>query len=312
MTEPSTDAEIARRAARQHGVLSRAQLREAGLDRNRIAYRLKVGRLHRVQPRVYAVGHVSPSPLARAMAAVLACGPGAVVSHRWAGSLWEMLAGWRGPVEVTTRGRHRLGGVRVHQTRALAAGDVTVHFGIPVTTPARTLLDLAEVLDGVALARAFNEARVRRRVGLDELASQLAQAHGRHGAARLAELVKRPSAPTRSVFEDAFLAFLERHRLPRPEVNQRIAGYEVDMLWRGKRLVAELDGRSYHDHGQSFERDRKKDADLLAAGYRVVRITWQRLVHEPEREARRLSKLLRRDSPGLGPAGSAGAGRASA
>jgi putative AbiEi antitoxin of type IV toxin-antitoxin system/uncharacterized protein DUF559 len=290
--------EIARLAEPQHGVLTRGQLLGAGLDPNAIEYRLKIGRLHRVHQGVYAAGHVSPSPLARAMAAVLACGQGAVLSHRSAAALWAMYARWRGPVEVTARNNHVHEGVRLHRSRTLASSDATVHFGIPVTTPVRTIVDLADVLDDVALARAVNEARVMRRLRLDELATVLARSPGRRAVGRLRQFVDSPSEPTRSVFEDAFLAFTERQGLPRPEVNQRISGYEVDMLWRRQRLVAELDGRTYHDHDQRFEHDRNKDADLLTAGYRVVRVTWRRLVHQPDLEAKRLSTLLARNEAG--------------
>jgi very-short-patch-repair endonuclease len=108
----------------------------------------------------------------------------------------------------------------------------------------------------------------------------------------LRAFVERSDGITRSVLEDTFLALLEQHALTRPEVNQRVAGYEVDMLWREQRLVAELDGRRYHEHARAFEHDRDKDATLVAAGFRVVRVTWQRLVNQPAREAERLRALL--------------------
>jgi hypothetical protein len=171
---------------------------------------------------------------------------------------------------------------------------MTVHFGIPVTRPARTLLDLAEVVDERSLARALNNARVLRRVGPAGLADLLARSLHRRGATRLRRLVDRPGAPTRSAFEDAFLAFTERYGLPRPEVNQHVEGYEVDMLWRRERLIVELDGRAYHDHDRPFERDRDRDASLLAAGFPVVRVTWDRLTRQADREAQRLRTLLAR------------------
>jgi very-short-patch-repair endonuclease len=107
--------------------------------------------------------------------------------------------------------------------------------------------------------------------------------------------VRRASrSPTRSTFEDVFLVFVERYELPRPEVNQWVAGYEVDAIWRAQRLIVELDSRTFQDHDDPFERDREKDADLIAAGYRAVRVTWQRLVHHPAREAERFAALLDR------------------
>jgi very-short-patch-repair endonuclease len=201
------------------------------------------------------------------MAAVLACGNGAVLSHRSAAALWGLVR-WDRPVEVTalTARRHR--GVLVHRSRTLTRAEVTHHYGIPVTSPDRTLADLARVLDAASLTRAVNDARLRHLVRQDNA----------------------ETGPTRSVFEDAFLAFVDRHALPRPEVNQHILGYEVDMLWRAQRLIAELDGRLYHEH--SFEEDRERDATLTAAGLRVVRVTWRRLNRNEEREAGRFRALL--------------------
>ena len=201
------------------------------------------------------------------MAAVLACGQGAVLSHTSAAALWG-LGRWGGPFEVTTRTCRRHEGIRVHRSRTLTRADVTRHYGIPTTTPARTLHDLARVLDPPALTRAVNDARLRHLVKIDE----------------------PRTGPTRSVFEDAFLAFVDRHALPRPEVNQIVAGYEVDMLWRPRRLIAELDGRAYHE--DSFEEDRDRDAALTAAGFRVVRVTWRRLTRQEKREAGRFRALL--------------------
>ena len=225
------------------------------------------------------------------MAAVLACGPAGVLSHRSAAALWELDPRWRPPIEVSAPTERRHLGVRVHHSRTLLGEDVTIHFGIPVTTVARTLLDLADVLDDKALGRAVNEAQLRRHLRLDDLAGLLARSPGR-STARLRPFVDRADAPTRSVFEDTFLAFVDRYGLPRPTVNQRVAGYEVDMLWPAHRLIVELDSRAYHDSDQPFEHDRNRDADLLAAGYPVVRITWRRLVDTPGREARRLATLL--------------------
>jgi very-short-patch-repair endonuclease len=270
------DAEAARIAANQHGYITRSQLLHAGLTARAIDRRLASRRLVRVYRGVYAVGHIPPSPYARAMAAVLACGPGAVLSHRSAAALWGLIR-WPATLEVTAPTDHRVPGVHTHRSRRLH--DATIHYGIPTTTPARTLLDLAKILDPASLTRAVNDARLRHLLSRDDLDPAVTR--------RLTSTPTR--APTRSVFEDAFLAFLDRHNLPRPEVNQRVAGYEVDMLWRTQRLVAELDGRAYHD---DFEHDRERDADLLAAGLRVVRVTWRRLTRAEQREAARFAALL--------------------
>ncbi|MCW3067102.1 MAG: hypothetical protein JWN32_4274 [Solirubrobacterales bacterium] len=198
------------------------------------------------------------------------------------------------PVEVSAAGRHRHDGVRAHRTRTLAHRDVTRHYGIPVTTPARTLLDLADVLDDAALARAVNDARLEAQLKLDHLAAQLTRSPGRRATRRLRPFVENADAPTRSTFEDAFLAFTERYGIPRPEVNQQVDGYEVDMLWREQHLVVELDSRTYHDTPGAFEDDRRRDADLLAAGFPVMRLTWRRFLSRPAGEAARLQALLTR------------------
>jgi very-short-patch-repair endonuclease len=273
-------------------VVSRAQALEAGVTDRAIERRLQNGKLQRVHRGVYAVGYRSASPLTRAMAAVLACRPGAALSHRSAAALWELGVAWGDAVEVTAAVEHRCDGVIAHQSRSLTAEHITVRAGIPVTTVARTLIDLADVLADRALARAVNEAQVRYRVQLDAL---LKDAPGRRGAARLRAILERSAgAPTRSALEDMFLALIDRAALARPEVNQRVAGYEVDMLWRRQRLIVELDGRRFHDHPRAFERDRERDADLAAAGFTVVRVTWQRLLRQPLREAQRLRALLAR------------------
>lgn len=261
------DLGVAQIAARQHGLVTRSQLLRAGFADRAIHHRVATGRLIRVHRAVYAVGHLPPSPHARAMAAVLASGPDAVLSHLSAAALWG-LGRWHRPLEVTAHSRHRNQGVLVHRSRTLTRADVTRHYGIPVTTPARTLADLARVLDPRSLTRAVNDARLRHLVRTEP---------GQTG-------------PTRSVFEDAFLAFVHRHGLPTPEVNQLVAGYEVDMLWRPQRLIAELDGRAYHE--DTFETDRERDATLTAAGLRVVRVTWRRLTRQEEREAARFRALL--------------------
>jgi very-short-patch-repair endonuclease len=217
------------------------------------------------------------------MAAVLACGPKAVLSHRSAAALWRMGIRTPTPIEVSAPTEHLIPGVRAHRCRVVEA---TREFGIPVTTPVRTLLDLAGLVDEATLVRAANEARLAGRLPGDELAI-LVQRMPR----RLERLLAPRGAPTRSVFEDEFLRFVRRCALPLPEVNQRVAGHEVDMLWRRERLIVELDGRAYHDE-HAFERDRERDADLQAAGHRVVRVTWLRLTGAPAREAVRLASML--------------------
>ena len=295
----SDHAAIAALATAQHGVVSRAQLRRAGYTAPEIDNRLRTGRLLLLYRGVYAVGHRPPSQHARAMAAVLACGPKAALSHRSAAALWQMGLRWRTPLEVSAPSAHQIPGVLTHRCRAVEA---TREFGIPVTTPARTLLDLAGIVDDATLVRAANEARLAGRLPQDEFAALTNRI-----PKRIKRLLAPPGAPTRSAFEDAFLRFVHRYGLPLPEVNQRVAGHEVDILWRHERLIVELDGRTYHDE-HAFERDRERDADLQAAGHRVVRVTWFRLTGAPAREAKRLASMLKQR---VGPAArSAGRSRA--
>ena len=279
------DLALAELAARQHGVVARAQLLALGFDRRAIEYRLKVGRLHLLHRGVYAVGHRPPSPLATAIAAVLACGPDAALSHGSAAAPWRIVPRWPSPTHVTAPGERRHPGIHVHRSRR---ADVTTHYGIRVTTPARTLVDLADALNPTQLTRALNEAQVQRLVTPADLTTLFTRYPGR----RTARLTPEQGA-TRSHLEDRFVRFLKRHRLPLPEFNQHIAGHEVDAVYRTQRLVIELDSRQFHTTPNAFERDRDRDADLLNAGFSTLRITDQRLKHQPTREAQRLSDILR-------------------
>ena len=292
------EAAIARLAARQHGMVARVQLLGLGLSAKAIDYRVRTGRLWRVHHGVYAVGHPPVTPHARAMAAVLAGGRDAVLSHRPGGALWEIGLRWPAMMEVTAPIKRRRPGILIHESSTLTRRDITRHYGIPVTSLARTLLDLAEVLDTPSLTRAVNEARLRRKSTLPELRELLARSPGR-ATERLRPFVTDATGPTRSEFEDAFLAFAARHGVPAPEMNQIVAGYEVDVLWREHKLIVELDGREFHEN--AFEEDRERDATLLDAGFPVLRITWQRLTNEEKREATRLQAILDQRSTTPGP-----------
>ena len=292
-TTNTIDRKIAALASRQHAVVTRRQLLKLGLTNAEIAYRIKIGRLHRLHRGVYAVGHRPVSRLAYAMAAVLACGPGAVLSHGSAATLWGVTKHWRAPLEVTARSQHRRRGLRVHRSKTLTPGDVTVHFGIPVTTPARTLLDIADRMTDAALARAVNDLRLARYLSLAHLAEIAGRDPQTSATKRVRPHVAHPQrAPTRSEFEDAFLLFVERYDLPTPQVNTRVAGHEADILFPAHKLVVELDGYDFHSGRERFESDRDRDPDLLAAGIATVRLTWERLNLKPGREADRLHAIL--------------------
>jgi len=294
----AVDKSIAALAARQHGHVTRSQLLGLGLGPNAIHHRVKVGRLYRVFAGVYAVGHPPRAGLDRAAAAVLACGAGTVLSHASAATLWGVrhggFRGWSSPLEVTAPSSHSYRGIRVHRSRVLTPKDKRTQLGIHVTSPARTLLDVAAGLDDRALARAVNDLRISRHLRIDDLTELLERVHKHPGAARLQPIVGAPRGPTRSVFEDAFVAFAQRYDLPTPQVNVRVAGHEVDAVFVVERVIVELDGFEYHGDRGAFERDRDRDADTLAAGFVTVRITWERLTRSADHEGRRLQAILRK------------------
>jgi very-short-patch-repair endonuclease len=292
------DRLIAAVAAPQHGVITRWQLLRLGLGEDAIDYRLKTGRLYRLYAGVYAVGYRPVSPYARALAAVLACGPGAALSHGSAATLWGISREWDEPLEVTARSARRRPGLCIHRSKTLTEGDVTLQYGIPVTTPARTLLDNTPRLADRALARAVNELRLEGYLKLGEVTELLTRHSPTRATNRLRGHVARPErAPTRSEFEDAFLPFVERYHLPEPEVNTRVAGHEVDIFFPDHRLAVELDSWRYHSGRAQFESDRDRDPDLLAAGIATVRLTWERFTLRPAREAARLQAILASRAP---------------
>jgi hypothetical protein len=214
------DGAIGALAARQEGHVTRAQLLAVGLGRSGIEYRVAIGRLIRVHAGVYAVGHRPSTPVAQARGAVLACGAGAVLSHDSAAALWRMGARWQWPIEVTVPSGHRRRGIRVHRSTILTPQDVRVHLGIRVTSPARTALDIAARLSDRTLRRAVNDARLAGYLQPSELDEVLVRCPRHPGAKRLRHFVQTPAGPTRSAFEDAFLAFTRRFGLPRPDINQ--------------------------------------------------------------------------------------------
>ena len=282
---------MARIAGGQHTLITRPQLLAIGMTRGAIAHRLRIARMHLMFQGVYSVGTGVLTPLGHDLAAVLACGPGAVLSSLNAAVVWDLLGRRDGPVHVLTAGPHRRApnGVIVHRTSDLPPTDTTTRHAIPITTPTRTLLDLAAHASRRDLERALAQAEVNRLVRPDELK---ARAAGRRGAKTLRDLLDEPPAFTRSEAERRLLALIARAGLPRPRTNVRVAGYEVDALWPGQRLVAEVDGYAFHAHRAAFERDRLRDADLQTAGLRVLRFTWRQLTTTPEAVAIRLATAL--------------------
>jgi very-short-patch-repair endonuclease len=292
------DRTIADLAKKQRGVVSRAQLLAVGVTSDSIKHRLRAGRLHRVHPGVYRAGHTAPIHGAREMAAVLACGNGAVVSHLSAAALLQLLPypAKPGPVDITVAGRDpgSRRGIAVHRVTVLDERDVGSVRGVPVTTPARTILDLAAVLSSHSLERALAEAQVRRLVRRPDLVDQLGRNRGRRGTRMLRRVLALEGgpAPTRSDAERRLLRLVRAAELPIPRVNSRLGRYEVDFLWPEQRLVVEVDSFRFHSPRPRFERDRARDAALAAAGYTVIRVTWRQLVDTPEAVAARIAAAL--------------------
>ena len=287
---------LAALATSQHGVVATWQLVELGFGRGSIGHAVAIGRLHRVYKGVYAVGHRSFGRDGRLMAAVLASGPGAVLSHRDAAALWELRPNNRRVVEVTVAGGNRQGqdGITIHRTRSLEDDERTAIDRIPVTTVARTVLDLAEVVDRRQVARAFEEAERRRLFDLRAIEELARRHHGRRGVGVIRELIAEAlePPPTRSELERLFLELCEEAGLPPPLVNTIVAGFEVDIVWPEARLVVELDSHEFHRTRAAFERDRVRDAALQVAGHRVLRVTHRRLTRDRARIVDELEALL--------------------
>lgn len=279
-------------------MVTRAQLVVAGIGRSAIARALADGRLVSLHRGVYAVGHAALRREAEWLAAVLACGEGAVLSHRSAAAAWEMGAddGERVHVTVVGNGGRRQATLAAHRCR-LDAADSTCRWGLAITTPARTLLDLAEVVPRDELARATERCVLARRFDPRAMEAVISRGAGRRGLralrAVLAEL-ELLGGPTRSELERRALRMLRSRGLPRPAVNAMVGPYEVDLLWPEQRLVVELDGFAFHASPVAFERDRRRDADLQARGFRVLRFTWRQVTREPAWVAARISSLLDR------------------
>jgi hypothetical protein len=289
------DKRIAGLSRGRRGIVTRRQLMSADASKAQIDHRLATRHLHRVHSGVYAVGHSLLSMEGRYMAAVLACGDDALLSHRSAAALWGLRPVPGGRIEVTTphRGRRSRNGITVHATRSLAPGDTAVCSGIPCTSVARTLLDLAAVLSPRALDRALDQSCVLRLYDQGAVEAVLERGRGRRGARMLRRHVARLAdepAPTRSELERRFLELVRDAGFPEPLVNGLVAGYEVDFSWQAQRLVVETDGRSTHDTPYAFERDRERDLELERTGWHVVRVSWRQLVERPDR----VSAMLRR------------------
>lgn len=290
------DVAVAALAEKQYGVVTRKQLLEIGLSPAAIKRRLTGGWLHPVHRGVYRVGHTAPLPYAREAAAILACGERAVGSHQCAAFLWALAPAAPAAVDVTvpTTGRRKRHGIRIHRS-SLSWAEVTTCRGLPVTTPARTLADLSRSPSTALLERAVEDARRRRLVTRKSLLAAATR------APRLRVLLDAGPAFTRSGAERRMVALVRKSGLPAADYNVPVLGHEVDVLWRQAGLVVEVDSWEFHSGRAAFERDRARDAELHAAGFRVIRITARQLRDEPERVVALVASGLRPlPGPGAG------------
>lgn len=282
-----TDAEIRALARRQHGVVARRQLLGVGVPTHAIDTRVRNRRLEPLYRGVYRVGPLR-SRFERETAAVLACGDGAFVSHRSAAALWTLMPypAREAPVDVSVRGRHPNHGpaVRVSRVGAIEADETTSTHGIPITTTARTILDLAAVTAVADLERVVARGEREGLTDAEEVRTLVERYPRRRGTPALRAVLDRDggAAFTRSEAEALFLRLVRRAHLPAPRCNARLEGYEVDFLWQTARLVVEVDGYAFHSSPRAFERDRKRDRSLMNTGFHVMRVTFRELTEEPE------------------------------
>lgn len=303
------DAALAELASQQHGVFTLDQLIALGLGASAVRRRVSTGRFHRIHRGVYSL--VPKELLKREglyMAAVLACGPGAVLSHRSAAVLHQLRDWGHTRIEVTVPARsHRTHpGVAVHRSTTLTEADTTVVNNIPVTTIARTLFDLAELVDQRQLERAFDQAEIVEGLDLNKINDQLARNPTRPGAKKVRRVLENHyigSTPTANDFEEALLTLTRALGLPDPEVQFWIdpgdgePPIKADFAWPDRRIVVETDGRRTHGTKQAFEADRRRDQRLIAAGWTVIRTTWRQLKQRPHELRPVLLRLLGPASP---------------
>jgi len=296
------DHEIARLANGQGGVASRAQLIDLGLPAKSIDRRVGDGRLHVIHRGVYGVGHRAIGVAGRRWAAVLALGDRAVLSHGSAADAWDLRSTASGLIHVSVTGRTgraRRAGIRVHRPEVLRGDETATLERLPLTTPARTLLDLAAGgLRGRPLEAALDRAALLRLLDFAELHRLLACYPHRPGSPSLQATLSRyvvGSAETRSVLEELVLELCDRHGLPRPEVSCSIEGRLRDFHWPGSRLVVEADSYAWHRSPSALNDDRERDVELVLAGYRTLRFTWEQVTRRPGYVRRALRAALRGD-----------------
>ena len=270
----TVEEKIALAATGRHGVVTRSVLLEAGVTPKQIKARVRKGALIRVHPGVYRVGHRAPSVEATYLAAVLAAGEGAVLCGRAAAHLWGLVRGAAPPPEVMTPKQRRIEGVRTKRCRH-GASEVTLFNAIPITTVARTLVDLAAEFTEDELARACHEAGVKYRTTPAQVAAVLERRPRTAGAGTLRRILEGDARVTLSALERGFLEMLRREGLPLPLTNRRAGSHRVDCRWPDRRLTVELDSYRFHNSRHSWEQDRRREREARARGDDFRRFTWR-------------------------------------
>jgi hypothetical protein len=293
-SDNDSDLKVALLAAEEWSVLSLDELRRCGLSPSRVSTRVRRGQLHWLHQGVYAVGHKNVPLEGEFLAAVKACGPGAVLSHYSAAALWEMVDWDARHREVSVKGTtprtHE--GIRVHRTRFLEASDVARHRGIPVTSAPRTALDLCSQLPDRPARRAVRKAISLGLLSVRQLLQIVDSQARRPGARRLRQIIASGAVPTRTELEDVVLDVILAAGLGRPDVNvpMVVDGRRVipDFRWPDRRLIVEADSRTWHDNKLAREDDAERQAVLEAHGEHVVRVSWEQAVSNRTQTIRRL------------------------
>ena len=292
------DRGIAELVGRQRGLVTRRQLLALGIESSMISRALRRGRLHRVHQGTYSLVPWPALPdLAHELAAVLACGDAALLSHHTAAAAWGLRPSLNGDVDVTVIGAdcgRKRDGIRLHRINGLDPRDIRRYQGIPITSPARALLEIAPDVTDRQLERALDEALIKRLITHAAINAVIAAYPRARGVARLRAIADpgRPTTQTRSGGEEALLALIRKANLPTPEVNAKVGNYTADFLWRKQKVIVELDGYDYHRGRAAFERDHQRDAEHQRMAHLVIRITGRQLAHQHEAILVRIATAL--------------------
>jgi very-short-patch-repair endonuclease len=294
----SRDRSVTRIAAGQRTLATTGQLSECGLGKDAVAHRVAIGWFHPVFHTVYSVGCGELPPLALELAALLAIGKNCFVSHHSAAFVWGLRKNPPQEVEVSVVGRcsESREGIRVHRIKAIDKRELRQHEGLWISSPARTLLEIATTLPRDGLADAIGKGIAGRRVNRYEIEATLARNRGRRGSARLAQVIgdKHAMAITRSRAEKAFLKLMRESGLPMPEANQPLGRYVPDFMWREQRVIVEIDSYTFHGGPNGFDRDHDKDLFYRQLDFDVLRPTRDHVINEPARVLALVAQTLAR------------------